>query len=183
MDKYYYFISQLPSLSFDRASTMTIPLFFEEAEKWMSKHDYLLLTTVRFEETGPDKPIHKLWQTYRDFEFQFRTDLSRWREEKRNGRELKRLSFPASMVKEGNPLDVEKNLLSYRWQFILDLEGEHHFDLGFLILYYLKLQVLRRLSQFNKEEGAQVFEDTVAAALQKGAEQENASSQEPSIGQ
>lgn len=182
MDKYYYFISQLPSLSFDRPSSMNIPMFLEEAEKWMSKRDYRLLTTVRYEETAPEKPIHKLWQAYRDFELQFRSDLVRWREEKRKGRELKRLSFPVTLVKEGNPLEIEKNLLLYRWQFIDALEGEHHFDLGFLILYYLKLQILNRLTKFNKEDGAQIFEDTVTAALQKGAEQENATSQDSSIG-
>ena len=67
-----------------------------------------------------------------------------------------------ALLKEGNPLEIEKKLLLHRWELIEEKEKTHYFDLGFLILYYIKLQILRRLSLFDKEEGRQVFEGIVS---------------------
>ena len=61
------------------------------------------------------------------------------------------------MLKEGNPLDVEKKLLQLRWHFIDELEFGHYSDVDFFILYYLKLQILQRLWQFDKERGKEKF--------------------------
>jgi len=62
------------------------------------------------------------------------------------------------VIKEGNPLEIEKKLLLLRWNLIEEKQQEHHFDLEFLILYFLKLQILDRLSSFNKEKGQEIFQ-------------------------
>jgi len=157
MDKYYYIVSQLPILFFDKETFITIDYFLQEAEKWLNKSDYALLSQIDLNDISLDKKGPKLWQQYREFEFQFRNDLAWWRKSLRVGQEYKPTSFPLSLVKEGNPLEVEKKLLKRKWDYIEAIEHEHHFDLEYLILYYLKLQILRRLSFFNKEMGMETF--------------------------
>ena len=166
MDKHYYLISQLPTLFYDRETSMTIELFLEEAEKWLRARDYRTLSGIELFDTSSDKMGPRLWRKYRKFETVFRNDLSLWRKSLREGKKVKSLSFPVSIVKEGNPLEVEKRLLEYRWNFLEEMEREHYFDLEFLIIYFLKLQILRRLSVFNKEKGKEIFEKVIASGVE-----------------
>jgi len=158
MDKYYYLISQLPVLYFDKESYMTTDYFLEEAEKWMSAGDYFLLSEIEINDVSLSKKSPRLWQNYQAFEYGLRSDLVLWRKARKAGQEHKPASFPTSIVKEGNPLEVEKKLLKLRWDFLDEMESEHHFDLDFLVSYFLKLQILRRLSLFDKEKGLEKFQ-------------------------
>ena len=58
-----------------------------------------------------------------------------------------------------DPLEIEKEILLLRWNFLEDQEMGHFFDLSFLIIYYLKLQILERLFSFDKERGKERFEN------------------------
>lgn len=158
MDKYYYLVAQLPTLYFDKESTMTIDFFLEEAQKWLSRKDYKILSSVSFKETVLDKKGPRLWLRYRQFEHAMRRELADWRTAVHAGQEYKPSLFPLSMVKEGTPLEVEKKLLAHRWHFIDELEKEHYFDLEFLILYFLKLQILQQLSLFDQKKGMELFQ-------------------------
>ena len=51
-------------------------------------------------------------------------------------------------------------LLRHRWSLLDDFEVGHYFDIERLIIYYLKLQILWRKQQFNREDGTNVFERT-----------------------
>lgn len=159
MDKYYYIVSQLPILFFDKETFMTIDYFLQEAQKWTSIRDYEILSQTNINDISLGKKGPKLWQDYREFEFRFRNDLALWRKSLQLGQEYKPTSFPISLVKEGNPLEIERRLLKRRWDFIEAMEQDHHFDLECLILYYLKLQILRRLFLFNKEKGMETFQN------------------------
>ena len=159
MDKYYYIVSQLPMLFFDKETFMTIEYFLQESAKWLSSKDYEVLSQVNINDISLKKMGPKVWLQYSEVEYEFRNDLALWRKSLRVGQEYKPNSFPPSLVKEGNPLEVERRLLKRRWDFIEALEQDHHFDLEFIILYYLKLQILQRLFQFNKEKGMITFQD------------------------
>lgn len=162
MDRFYYIISQLPMLFFEKESFMTIDIFLMEAKKWLSNRGYRVLSQILIDDTSVEKKDPHLWQEYKKFELRFRTDLALWRQSVREGQEIKMTGFPVSIVKDGNPLEVEKRLLAHRWHFLEEMEKEHHFDFGFLIIYFLKLQILQRLSLFNKEKGVEVFKDIIA---------------------
>ncbi len=159
MDKYYYIVSQLPMLFFDKETFMTIEYFLQESAKWLSSKDYEVLSRIDINDISLEKMGPKLWLQYREFEYEFRNDLALWRKSSQVGQEYKPNSFALTLVKEGNPLEVEKRLLKRRWDFIEALEQGHHFDLEFIILYYLKLQILQRLFQFNKEKGMITFQN------------------------
>ena len=159
MDKYYYFISQLPTLFFDKPSEITIEYFLNEAQKWLSARDYTTLSSVDLDDIALEKKRNRVQVLFRTFEFGVKHDIASWRKARREKQEYKTRSFPVSMIKEGNPLNVEKKLLQLRWDFIDTEEREHHFDLGFIVCYYLKLQIIHRLATFNKEKGEQIYKN------------------------
>ncbi len=165
MDKYYYFVSQLPSLTFADESEMTVDNFLTEAQKWVSTKDYDILTKVDINNFDSSQKTNRVFFQYKKFESELRTDIALWRDAERRDLDYKPQSFPASLIKENNPLEVEIKFMEKRWSFIDEMEREHHFDLGFIILYYLKLQILRRYFSFNKEMGLQKFKTLYEVSL------------------
>lgn len=159
MDRYYYLIAQLPTLYFDKETYMTVGNFFAEAEKWLSQQDFQLLTSISMEDVTIDKKNVGVLNEYKKFEFQVRNDIAQWRKAQKMGQEYKPLSFPLSTIKDGNPLEIEKKLLKLRWEYIDEIERAHHFDMAYVILYLLKLQILTKLFTYDKELGLQSFQN------------------------
>ena len=158
MDKYYYFVAQLPMLFFGRETSMSMDYFLAEAEKWLSAKDFKSLSKVDINNFSLAGKFPATLASYKKFESALREDIFNWRLAKQHDQDYKPVSFPMSVVKEGNPLEIELKLMKLKWDFIDEMEREHHFDLGFIILYYLKLQILRRLFTFNKEKGLEKFQ-------------------------
>lgn len=157
MDKYYYLVSLLPTLYFDKEPEFSEDYFRQEVEKWAGQRDLHVLSSLDISKVTPERPDPPVLKQYKRHELALRNDLVTWRREKRAGREHKPASFSASIVKEGNPLTVEKNLLKLRWDLLSEMELDHHFDLEALVIYGLKLQILQRLGQFDKEKGLEKY--------------------------
>jgi hypothetical protein len=157
MDKYYYLVSLLPTLYFDKEPEISADYFMQELEKWTSKRDFNLLSSLDIKNVSCERSDPSVLQQYKRRESAIRNDLVTWRREKRAGREHKPGSFASSLLKEGNPLVVEKNLLRLRWDFLSERDLDHHFDLETLVIYHLKLQILQRLAQFDKEKGLENY--------------------------
>ncbi len=157
MDKYYYFIAQLPTLQFDKESYMTVETFMGEAEKWLSRADYVMLASIKLNDVEFLKAAPAVLRDYREFEYRVRNDTALWRKARKAGQEYKPEFFPLALIKDGTPLEIEKKMLRLRWNFIDELERTHHFDLGFLLLYMLKLLLLQQLFTYDEETGKQNF--------------------------
>ena len=157
-------------LQINRESWMTREIFLNEAEKWLGKKDLCILKNTKLMDTQPSDVTNKLLKQIIYFEFQFRSELQLWRKARHQEQDYKPKTFSQTMIQEGNPLDIEKKCLLWRWQFLDELEKDHHFDLEFLILYYLKLQILDRLASFNKEKGLENFRKIVS--MEKEDQQE-----------
>ena len=69
MDKYYYLVSQLPLLVFDKETYLTTDSFLEEAEKWMSPSDYAVLAGSHFASTDQAAFAPRDIRAYRDWEY------------------------------------------------------------------------------------------------------------------
>jgi len=158
MDKYYYFIAQLPTLFFGKETGITTDSFLEEAQKWVSPRDYAVLSGTDVNDFSIARRIHPVLLQFKQFESRVRDDIARWRKARLQNQDYKPASFPVATIKEGNPLDIEIKLMALRWQFLDELERDHHFDLGYLIIYYLKLQILHRYFTFDKEQGLKKFQ-------------------------
>jgi hypothetical protein len=157
MDKYYYLVSLLPTLVFDKSPEISFDYFMTEAEKWTSPRDLSILSNLDIRDVTDKQSDTRVLREYKQLETAVRSDLAEWRKQKQNGKEYKPSAFPASLISDVNPLQAERNLLQLRWDFLSEKEREHHFDLDSLILYNLKLQIQRRLMSFDKEKGMETY--------------------------
>ncbi|MCK4715949.1 MAG: DUF2764 family protein [Candidatus Marinimicrobia bacterium] len=157
MDRYYYLAAQLPALYFDKEPLMTVERFMYEAQKWLGEGDLKALKEANINTITAKKSDLPILREFILYEYALRNELVQYRQALRNRQEHKPLLFPVSVLKEGNPLDVEKKLLQLRWQVINKLEFGHYSDIEFLALYYLRLQILQRLQHFDKDTGKEKF--------------------------
>ncbi|MDD3966487.1 MAG: DUF2764 family protein, partial [Candidatus Marinimicrobia bacterium] len=111
-----------------------------------------------------------IYRSYLAFEHALRQELAAYRKSRQEGFEYKFRDIPPNLVREGNPLEVEKKLLQYRWNWLEDQEFGHYSDLDFFILYYLKLQILHQLSLYEEEAGKKAFRVLVEQAQEANAE-------------
>jgi len=165
MDKYYYLIAQLPVLYFERQPALTIEQFLNEAGKWLSPEDLKQLEQVELAATEIRKSDPAIMKQVKEFELALRRELVNWRTAQKKNQDYKIAAFPANLVREGDPLTVEKNLLLWRWQYLETLEFGHYFDLDFLFLYYLRLQILQRLFTFDKKLGREKYQQYLEMGL------------------
>ncbi len=158
MDKHYYLIAQLPMLSFGKEPGLTIDRFLAEAEKWLGAGDYKTLSSIDLSSVAIEKGDPDGLKRYKKFEFALRSDIAAFREAQRKETDYKPSSFPVSAIKEGNPLEIETRFIEFRWQFLDEMEREHHFDFTKLIIYFLKLLLLQRYFTFDKDKGLKKFQ-------------------------
>ena len=158
MDKYYYFVSQLPLLTFDKETYLTRIDFLAEASKWLSAKELDNLSSVDLNNFKVKLEDSFLLKSYKEFEKGLRQSLVLIRrpQEARSGEQIEEEVKEATSLK--SPLEVEKRLLYMRWKFLEGLSFGHYFDLEFLRAYYLKLQMLERLFTFDKSKGTVVFD-------------------------
>ena len=172
MDKYYYFVAQLPFLKFAEKGYVDEEYFLTEAKKWLRDKDFIMLSQVNINFFQPQDEDNKVLRDYKDFERALRQKIASFRASKGMALPKEKVSpgfilgdeFIQSL-RENTPLEIEVGLLKLRWQFIENLEEGHIFDLEALILYFLKLQIQKRLFTFNKEKGTAVFDELSAVTL------------------
>ena len=159
MDKYYYLVSSLPLLKFAEAPLINSGDFMAEAKKWLKGSDFISLSGAdinNFFAHKQDRPVVRQWK---DFEYSTRQELALFRRAKRENSGYRLRNDLSEIIQQGNnPLEIERKLLLLRWNFLEEQETGHFFDLEFLLIYYLKLQLLERLFGFDKQRGRQRFE-------------------------
>ena len=154
MDRYYYLISSLPLLQFSKAPALDSQGFIHEAGKWLSHADLAALSRAAVNNFNQESGDTPLLRKYKEFEYALRARLAAYRKAKKQNSDYALSRDLSSVIQEGgNPLEIEKKLLRLRWDFLEGLGMGHFFDADFLVVYYLKLQLLERLFQFNKEAG------------------------------
>lgn len=155
-DRYYYLVAQLPGLRFGREPGLTPAGFLAEAGKWLGRGALEILRGAALFDRSDEPSGCAILDRFKAFERSFREELGAWRQARRDGREL-RTSFPPGLVREGDPLEVERRLLGYRWERLEEAELGHDFDLEALIVYHLKLQILARLAVYDPERGLEAY--------------------------
>ena len=159
-NKYYYLISSLPYLDFDKPLTIDREWFLDEAKKWLTDKDLKILKSIDMDNFSVLSSDTDIIKEQKAFEEALRKDLKEARIIRRDNLDEKPPKQIRDVFQKANPLEMEKALLKKRWDFIEEIDFGYHFDLNALIFYFLKLMILERLSSFNKEEGAHVFENS-----------------------
>ena len=158
MDKYFYLVSQLPLLFFNEKPILSTGAFLLETKKWLPEKDFAILCSATLRNPKQTVNSPDIIIDYKDFDQMLVVDLVKWRESKQTGQRFEPLSFPISTVTEGDPLEVEIKLLRVRWDFLVGMEADHHFNLECLVIYFLKLQVVEKIMIFNDEVGRENFQ-------------------------
>jgi len=157
MDKYYYLAAQLPFLKFNERTYLTRKGFLAEAKKWLSEGDFKLLSRLELSDFHPRPDDFGILLEYKNFEKALRQEIALTRGAMASAEYRPRKILKPKLL-EGSPLDVERKLLRFRWEFIEEKEADNYFNLEFLILYFLKLQILERLFTFDKDKGTAIFD-------------------------
>ena len=133
--------------------------FIIEAGKWLSVQDFAIISSVDINNFSINKKDTSLLKQYKEFEQSIRTELALLRTAKKKGSDYK-ISKDLSTIfgEDNNPLQIEIKLLLLRWSYLEEQEINHFFDLDFLIIYYLKLQITERLASFDNEKGRLKFQ-------------------------
>jgi hypothetical protein len=153
---YYYLVAQLPGLRFGREPGLAPAGFLAEAGKWLSRSALATIREATLFDRSDEPSGCALYDRFKAFERSFREELRAWRQARREGRE-QRTSFPPELLRDGDPLEIERRLLGYRWERLEEEEFGHHFDLETLVVYHLKLQILARLAAYDAERGLEVY--------------------------
>ncbi|MEW5817058.1 MAG: DUF2764 family protein [Spirochaetota bacterium] len=163
MSQYYYTVSSLPMLLFESESTIGIERFIETCKETLTGRDFELLNRTQFTISEHIVAKNEVLNNWYAWETALRNELVKLRAQK-IGVEAAAYHVPgpdvlgaAEIAREAfnqeSPLLGENVLNRARWKVLDDLEVGHYFDIEKLIVYYLRLQLLQRKSNFRKEIG------------------------------
>jgi len=157
-NRYYYLVSSLPLLQFDEKPGILKKEFLAECAKWLSPPEFSILRAVDMDSSRIPFTSKQILIKWKSIDSSLREDLSKAREITQGASDER---LPASMLSvfdKETPFLMEKELARKQWVMLDELELGHYFDMNILIIYFLKLQILERFADFNKDEGMRVFE-------------------------
>ncbi len=163
MAQYYFTASSLPLLTIDSKPGISKEDFLSSCDLHMSDKDYNILINSSIQIPDNEEALHGVSSKCWAWEKSLRNELVKLR--------ASNMSLSAdNYIKEGevvfgthriageafkieSPLDAENYLNAARLAYLESLTVGHYFDLTFLVVYYLKLQILERASFFDSEKG------------------------------
>ena len=166
MTQYYYTVSTLPFLTYETEGQMEPEDFLEMCGDWLTPGDQKVLSSCSLTDFPGKSPSFAL-SSWARWERSLRNELVKLRAPKR-GVEPETYLKPGEEILESaeiarnafaldSALSAEDLLDRERWIFLDNQERGHYFDLEKLIVYYLKLQLLKRKQKFSVEQGKNQF--------------------------
>jgi hypothetical protein len=174
----YYLISQLPSLD-GLSENVPMPIteerFLELCERFLSKKTKEALSKLTLmpprvcENTGSE-----FLNKWNDGERNLRLVLAKIRADKMNKQfdaekiqsaPVELLQAAREAVEIENPLEAEKFLNKYRLEFLESLRPMDSFSEDFVFYYGLKLKIISRIKQFDKESGETAYKNIYGSIM------------------
>jgi hypothetical protein len=169
MSQYYFAVASLPHLTYNMEKVPTVEQFLEICERNLKPRDLELIKAAIFKNIESEKTGNKILDNLFIWEKNLRNRLVFLRAKKRNEPPEKYMRknpelfiddrFIREAFEDDSPLDAEDILNRERWAYLDNMELGHYFDEIKLVIYYLKLQILWRKKDLNKEKGAQRFNE------------------------
>lgn len=173
MSQYYFLVASLPSLTYDTAVAHTPQQFLEMVREHATASDYEAVRSASIDAPAGIDARYDSVRQWQRFETGLRNALVRLRTPAKgveadsylrrdpDGRDYTDLSgvteAARAAVSEVSPLTGEHDLGKARWAFLDELEVGHFFDVEKLIVYYLRLQLIARLRQLNRDDGERLY--------------------------
>jgi len=163
LGQFYYTIASLPMLSYDEHPVLKVADYLADCHKWLKPAEWDLFSSASLIPDSRMESESSVADEFRKWEISLRNELVLLRasamgldaEEfiEKSERYPDTASLASHAFKQESPMDAEDALNRGRWQFLENLKVGHFFDLDFLILYSLQLQILERKSCFDEETG------------------------------
>jgi len=158
-NKYYYLVSSLPYIAFGKTPPLAEDYFTSECQKWLTDKDLRALLNISAKNIKTDTRDRNFAGEWKEFDVSLRRTLAEARAARRVSHEERIHGLAKEVLDETTPLDMEQRFERIRWRFLEEKETDCHFDLTWLMVYYLKLKISQRLTAFNREAGRRVFEE------------------------
>ncbi len=156
-NKYYYLVASLPFLRLGRKPSITKEAFLYECRKWLTPDDMKFLLSADYAEGMPPRTENPMLKELWRMDYRLREDLAEIRKAQMRGEPPRVPERLRAVVDAEDPLKAEMELARIRWSILETRSNENFFDINWLVLYFLKVQMLRRLSTFDKEKGEAFF--------------------------
>jgi len=160
MNKYYYLVASIPYIKFGDIPPYTKDKFIEEGRKWLSPEDMKRLLSADLENPEIAPEDIELLKDWKRFDMFLREGLARARAARKNNDGYKVSDELKNIIEQPNPLLMEMALEETRWDYIEGKSVIYQFDVNWLVLWFLQLQILERIQRFNKDKGEKFFYET-----------------------
>ncbi len=159
MASYYYLVSSLPTLTTDGELPITYDDFLNCCLGNVSESKYKILKNLTL--SSKEGPLVSEWAVFygnlmKELNHQRSTRLGKSYSSDYD-KEPESAQVAAAAISAKNPLEAEKILLDYEFEYLDTLIGLHTFDDYVLFGYALKLKLLERLSCFEHDKGEKEF--------------------------
>ncbi len=177
---YYYLAASLPELSLGQPVNMDAAEYITLCRSHLSERDCQALDAIA-SESACDHPTVEGW---RQREIQLRNAVARLRAQRlhtdasqtqkvHTGFEVYIEQGVEKAFQAPNPLQRERMLDELRWQTLNELQGTDGFGSASVVTYLLRLQLCKRWSTFNKEDGTARMESTLSAEPSDGQQEKD----------
>lgn len=169
---YVYLISSLPMPHFGIKAPFSYEKFLAMCEGLIPGDEISLLR--RLDIAGEEIPprYHPTLKKWHEFERALKNELVKIRAGRKRVDPYKYLrhdGYPEPRLYQAalqayrnpSPLDGEKALDQERWRFLDELSQGHYFDLDLLIIYALKLLILRKWDKVYAANGPELVESMI----------------------
>ncbi len=165
MSNLVYLMCSLPSLRFGQEPPISMDEFIDEAKGQLSAKHFKKLEPVDiFKATDSDGKVGL--KSIGNMLGDLQEDISEIRAAKAQKRTPNLARLPQATINT-NPLEREKLIMRWQWEELDTIQAGEGFTLTEVLVYKLRLQILNRLSSFNKEHGLQVLESVVNPSKEK----------------
>ena len=168
MGNYYYTVSSLPYLDFDAGLVITMHEFIDICHSTLTEDDFKTVESVSLSELDGMNISVPLIDRWISWESSLRNELVRLRSAalgiepegyiKDAEINTEAPGIARTAFKLESALAAEEIINKARWSFLDEVEVGHYFDLGKIIVYSLRLQILERKKMFTVENGDKNFQ-------------------------
>ena len=167
---YYYLCASMSMLSFGTKPPQSNEDFIACCREHLTDSDLEALEKAVLSPQPDIRRSQTVLKNWNDFEVSLRNEIVISRAKKmrkdsadyiRGGyvHEPRLAAIITEAVGERIPLEVEKRIDLARWDRLEEIGREHYFDLSFLIVYYLKLQLVNKWYNIVTEKGEEILEE------------------------
>ena len=138
-----------------------LSVFEAEARKFLTPKQRGILEASNLDQLQEPrfrKVRNRVLASFASYLYQLKQDLGELRIARRRGLETTAGMRPVLPLVPGSPLEEEVQLMRWQWEKLEELSIGHYADIGALCIYKLKLLLLQRLWDFDREQGFEKFE-------------------------